>query len=33
MSVQRRFPSPWTVEEADARFIVRGANGQVVAYV
>ena len=28
-----RFPSPWTVEETDACFIVRVANGQALAYV
>jgi hypothetical protein len=25
---RRRFPPPWSVEETDARFIVRDANGQ-----
>jgi hypothetical protein len=29
----RRFPPPWTVEEKDARFIVRDKNGQALAYV
>ena len=29
----RRFPPPWTVEEIDACFIVRDANGQALAYV
>ena len=29
----RRFPPPWSVEETDACFIVRDANGQVLAYV
>jgi hypothetical protein len=30
----RRFPPPWTVEEYnDACFIVRGHNGQALAYV
>ena len=29
----RRFPPPWSVEEADACFIVRDANGQALAYV
>ena len=29
----RRFPPPWTVEETDACFIVRDANGQALAYV
>jgi hypothetical protein len=28
-----RFPPPWSVEETDACFIVRGANGQALAYV
>ena len=30
---ERRFPPPWTVEEADACFIVRDANRQALAYV
>jgi hypothetical protein len=30
---QRRFPSPWSVEETDACFIVRDHNGQALAYV
>jgi hypothetical protein len=30
---QRRFPPPWTVEETDACFIVRDANGHALAYV
>jgi hypothetical protein len=29
----RGFPSPWTVEDDDACFIVRDANGQALAYV
>ena len=29
----RRFPSPWSVEETDACFIVRDANGQALTYV
>ena len=34
----RRFPPPWSVEEADPKldrrcFIVRDANGQALAYV
>ena len=29
----RRFPPPWSVEETDACFIVRDANGQALAYV
>ena len=27
------FPPPWSVEETDACFIVRDANGQALAYV
>ena len=30
---ERRFPPPWSVEETDACFIVRDANGQALAYV
>jgi hypothetical protein len=30
---QRRFPPPWSVEQTDACFIVRDANGQALAYV
>jgi hypothetical protein len=34
----RRFPPPWSVDEADSKldrwcFIVRDANGQALAYV
>jgi hypothetical protein len=29
----RRFPLPWRVEETDACFIVRDANGHALAYV
>jgi hypothetical protein len=29
----RRFPPPWSVEETDACFIVREANGQALAYL
>ena len=29
----RRFPPPWTVEETNASYIVRDANGQALAYV
>ena len=29
----RRFPPPWSVDEADACCIVRDANGQALAYV
>ena len=28
----RGFPSPWTVEDDDACFIVRDANGQALGY-
>jgi hypothetical protein len=28
----RRFPPPWSVEELDACFAVRDANGQALAY-
>jgi hypothetical protein len=28
----RRFPPPWTVEETDACFIVRDADGQALGY-
>ena len=28
----RGFPSPWTVEDQDACFIVRDANGQALGY-
>jgi hypothetical protein len=35
---ERRFPPPWSVDEADPKldrrcFIVRDANGQALAYV
>jgi hypothetical protein len=30
---ERRFPPPWTVEELDACFVVREANGQALSYV
>jgi hypothetical protein len=34
ISTARRFPSPWTLDEAnDACFIVRDHNGQALAYV
>ena len=29
----RRFPPPCTVEETEACYIVRDANGQALAYV
>lgn len=28
-----RFPPPWTADETDACFIVKGKNGQALAYV
>jgi hypothetical protein len=31
--MSRRFPPPWSVEETDACFIVRDANGHALAYV
>jgi hypothetical protein len=33
MSSLRRFPSPWTVEEDEAYFVVRDYEGQQLAYV
>jgi len=30
---ERRFPPSWTVEETDACYIVRDANGQALAHV
>jgi hypothetical protein len=30
---ERRFPPPWSVEEQDACFVVRDANGQALAYI
>ena len=29
---ERRFPPPWSVEKADAYFIVRDATGQALGY-
>jgi hypothetical protein len=29
----RRFPPPWSVEELDARYVVRDHDGQQLAYV
>jgi hypothetical protein len=29
----RRFPPPWSVEDIGAAFVVRDANGEVLAYV
>jgi hypothetical protein len=31
MGGPRRFPPPWSVEETDACFIVRDANGHALA--
>jgi hypothetical protein len=31
--MSRRFPPPWSVEETDACFIVRDANGQALTSV
>jgi hypothetical protein len=31
--MSRRFPPPWTVEETSACFVLRDANGEVLAYV
>jgi hypothetical protein len=33
MPAARRFPPPWTVEETDACFIVKDANGQALTSV
>ncbi len=34
MAEPRRFPPPWSIDEANnACFIVRDRNGQVIAYV
>jgi hypothetical protein len=32
LSAAPNFPPPWTVEELDACFVVRDANGQALAY-
>jgi hypothetical protein len=29
----RRFPPPWSIEELDARYVVRDHDGQQLAYV
>jgi hypothetical protein len=29
----RRFPPPWSIEERQARFIVKDGNGQALPYV
>jgi hypothetical protein len=33
MTSPRRFPPPWSIEETDACYVVRDANGQALAYV
>jgi hypothetical protein len=33
MPSSRRFPPPWSIEELNACFIVRDANGQALSYV
>jgi hypothetical protein len=33
LSAEHLLPPPWSVEETDACFIVRDANGQALAYV
>jgi hypothetical protein len=33
MPEPRRFPPPWSVDDTEACFIVRDANGQALAYV
>jgi hypothetical protein len=33
MPVPRRFPPPWSLEERQKSFIVKGANGQQIAYL
>jgi hypothetical protein len=33
MNANRRFPPPWSVDELEACFVVRDANGQKLAYV
>ena len=30
--MERRFPPPWTVEQQEACFVVRDANGQALGY-
>ena len=30
---QRRFPSPWSIEDTDACFVVKDSGGQKLAYV
>jgi hypothetical protein len=33
MTERRRFPPPWTVDEATENFCIRDSNGQAPAYV
>jgi hypothetical protein len=33
MTGSHRVPPPWSVEETDACFVIRDANGQAIAYV
>jgi hypothetical protein len=33
MPETRRFPPPWSVDEATESFCIRDANGQALAYV
>jgi hypothetical protein len=33
MTSPRRFPPPWSIEETDACYVVRDANGQALTYV
>ena len=33
MMTDRRFPPPWSIEEAAACYIVRDSDGQALAYV
>jgi hypothetical protein len=33
MTVRRRFPPPWRIEEGSESFVIRDSNGQALAYV
>jgi hypothetical protein len=33
MVAERRFPSPWSVEDIGAAFVVKGSGDQKLAYV
>jgi hypothetical protein len=33
MAERRRFPPPWSADEATESFCIRDPNGQVLAYV